>query len=116
VRGRLLHGDEHAAQVAVTPIGLAGQPCTLILQKKLQGCGRLRAKSQAGTIGAGARYTWKWTPATRGSFRLQPTIAARATHTVAKSPWRAFKVAWPEGACGGFGRQCQAPTRIGRWR
>jgi hypothetical protein len=90
--GALKLGRRVTARCTVTPIGLAGESCSLIVQKKIKGFGWLEVMSKVGTIDPGGRYSWKYKPAARGSYRMQASITATAQHTAARSLWRSFEV------------------------
>jgi hypothetical protein len=61
------------------------------VQKK-RGARWITVKSTARTISASGAYSWKYKPAKRGAYRMRATIARTTTNTVAKTPWRPFKV------------------------
>ena len=90
--GALKLGRRVTANCTVTPSTLAGESCKLTVQKKKKGVGWVRVATQAGTIGPAGTYSWKYKPASRGSYRMQSSIAATTQHSSAKSPWRMFRV------------------------
>ena len=90
--GALALGLSVTAKCTLRPSSLAGESCRLTVQKKMKGYGWMKVTTKAGSIDLTGTYSWRYKPATRGSFRMQATIAATAQHTSAKSPWRAFKV------------------------
>lgn len=89
--GAVTLGRRVTAKCIVTPTSLAGERCKLTVQKK-KGTRWAKVAGLTGTIGATGTYSWKYKPATRGSYRMQAKLVATATHAAAKTPWRAFKV------------------------
>jgi hypothetical protein len=75
------------------PVSLAGSSVKVLIQKK-KGTKWVRVKppvSKATNATTGA-YSLKFKPSTRGTYRMQSSIAKTALHTAAKSPFRSFKV------------------------
>ena len=90
--GALKRGHSVTARCFVTPLGLAGETCRLTVQKSLKGVGWVTIRGQSETIARSGTCSWKYKPATRGSYRMQATVAATAAHTAAASRWSPFKV------------------------
>ena len=61
------------------------------MQRK-QGSTWLQVTSLTPTIGAKGAYSATYKPTRTGSYQIQATIAATATHTAAATKWLAFKV------------------------
>jgi len=80
------------ARGVLGPASLRGLSVKLTAQRKV-GAKWVKAatKTKATAAGTGA-FSWKYTPAKRGSYRLFATLAKTAQHTAAKSPVRSFKV------------------------
>jgi hypothetical protein len=89
--GAMNLGKTVTATGKVTPSSLAGRTVTLTVQVKMFGRW-VKAKTGSATISSRATYTWKYKPAKKGAYRMQATIAARATNTAATTVWLTFKV------------------------
>ena len=90
-KGALRHGKSLTASGVVTPRVLAGGKVTLTVQQK-KGAKWVKAKTALCSISAHGAYSWKSTFAKKGAYRLQVTIAKRATHGAATTKWLSFKV------------------------
>ena len=89
--GAIKLGRRLTAKGTVSPSSLAGGTLELTLQRKRSGTW-INLKHAPCVIGAGGTYSWRYTPTSRGSYRLCASVAGSATNTAAQTSWRAFKV------------------------
>lgn len=85
--GSLSLGKKVTVKGAVTPSRYVGAALTLTTQKK-KGVKWITVKTKTLTINASAKYSWKYKPKKKGSYREQAVL----TSGDATSPWRTFKV------------------------
>jgi hypothetical protein len=85
--GVLSLGKRVTAKGAVTPSRYVGAAVTLTVQKK-KGVKWITVKTKALTINATAKYSWKYKPKKKGSYREQAALMSGD----ATSPWRTYKV------------------------
>ncbi len=88
--GVLRLGHRVTAKGVVTPSALRGGKVKLQVQRWIGKWVAVRAMTR--TIGTGGVYSWKYTPAGKGAYRVRATMARTAAHTAAKTTWRTFKV------------------------
>jgi len=89
--GVLKLGGRFAAKGTVTPLTLAGEKVTLMLQRYRLGTWR-QVTSVTKTIGASGAYAWIFRPAAGGSYRIRATMAKTVTYTAASTTWKEFRV------------------------
>lgn len=80
------------AKGVLGPASLHGLSVKLTAQRKVGAKWLPAGTKTKATAAATGAFSWKYTPAKRGSYRLFATIAKTAQHTAAKSPVRSFKV------------------------
>jgi hypothetical protein len=89
--GALTLGKSVTATGKVTPISLAGGKVTLTAQMKRNGKW-IKAKTASATIEATGAYSWKYTPAKKGAYRVRAAITKTAERTAATTKWLGFTV------------------------
>jgi Tol biopolymer transport system component len=89
--GAMRLGQVVTASGAVTALGLAGSRVTLTVQMK-KGVTWAKLKTTSASISPKGNYSWKFTPALKGAYRMRATIAKTGVNPAATTPWRAFAV------------------------
>jgi len=87
-------GKGVTAKGKVTPTSLAGSKVKITVQRK-SGGKWIKVKSVMRTIRTNGTYSWKYTPAKSGTYRMRTTIAKTSTNASAASKWHGFKAVFP---------------------
>ena len=89
--GAVKRGGVVTATGAVTPLGLAGSRVTLSVQRKT-GATWVELKATFASISPKGKYSWKYKPAKKGTYRMQAMTAKTITLAAATTKWLAFTV------------------------
>jgi Ice-binding-like len=92
--GVVMLGKGVTAKGKVTPTSLAGSQVKITVQRK-SGGKWIKVKSVMRTIRTNGTYSWKYTPAKSGTYRMRTTIAKTSTNASAASKWHGFKAVFP---------------------
>jgi hypothetical protein len=76
---------------AVTPLSLVGSRVVLSVQVKIGGTW-VKVKTTSASISPKGKYSWKYAPAERGSYRMRAQITATEDYPAATTTWRTFIV------------------------
>lgn len=87
----LFHKSVKATGV-ITPKLTVAQVVKLTVQKWRPATRRWATLKTLSTLKTMSAYSKTYTPGSRGTFRMRAVLAKTALHTLARSPWRTFKV------------------------
>ena len=89
--GALNLGKVVTATGTVTPASLAGSRVTLSVQMKKRATW-VKVKTTSASISALGKYSWKYTPAKKGAYRMKTSLAKTDAYAAATTKWSAFTV------------------------